>query len=84
MIVNLIFQPTKQVSSESTSSELLRKPAIRKIVFYAIDIYTFKLLLNVVAAGIEVFVPGNTFWYICDKQSAVCELSNVLTPSINS
>jgi hypothetical protein len=63
MIVKLIFQPTEQGSSESTSSELLTKSAIKKLAFYTIDIYTLRLLLNAVTAGNEAFVPGNMFWY---------------------
>jgi hypothetical protein len=47
--------------------------------------YILKLLLKVVIAGIEALVSGNKFVYACvKKKSAACELSHVLSPSINT
>jgi hypothetical protein len=43
--------------------------------------YILKLLLIVGAAVIEVLVTGSKFLYAC---VAACQLSHVLTPSINS
>jgi hypothetical protein len=43
-----------------------------------------KLLLNAVATGIEALILGNKFCMPVSSKSAVCELSQVLTPSINS
>jgi hypothetical protein len=43
------------------------------------------LLLNVVAPGTEEIVLGNkVFVFLCQKKSAVCELSHIRTRSINS
>jgi hypothetical protein len=46
--------------------------------------YILKLLLNVVAAGIEaLLICGNKFFMHVSKKSAACELSHFLTPSIS-
>jgi hypothetical protein len=52
-----------------TSSELLRKLAMRKNVLYTKNIYILKLLLNVVTAGIEALVSGNKFSYAYVKEA---------------
>jgi hypothetical protein len=47
--------------------------------------YILKLILNVVTAEIEAFVIlGKKFLYACVRKSAACELSHILTPSMNS
>jgi hypothetical protein len=43
-----------------------------------------KLRLSVVTAGIEVVASENKFLNAYVKESAACELSYILTPSINS
>jgi hypothetical protein len=67
-----------------TSSELLRKQATGKNYYIQKYIYILNVLLNLVTAGIEVLVSGDKFLYACVKESAACELSHVLTLSINS
>jgi hypothetical protein len=46
--------------------------------------YILKLLLNVVITGIEALVSGVSFCMPVSEKSAACELSHVLTHSINS
>jgi hypothetical protein len=50
--------------------------------FFMKNTYILILLLNVVAPGIEaLIISGNKLLYACVEE--VCELSHVLTPSIN-
>jgi hypothetical protein len=67
------------------SGDLLKTSNERKKCYYVQkQMYILKLHLNVVTAGIEALViSGNNFSYACVK-SAVCELSHILRPSINS
>jgi hypothetical protein len=57
-----------------TSGELLKKQAMQKNIYiYTKNTYILKLLLNVVAAGIEALVVSrNTLLYVCVKE--VCHL----------
>jgi hypothetical protein len=56
----------------------------KKIIVYK-NTYIFMLLLNLVTPGIEALVvSGNKFLYAGVEKSAACELSHILTPSINS
>jgi hypothetical protein len=49
------------------------------------NMYILKLLLNIVTTGTEALVIlGNKFCMPVSKKSAACELSHILTPSINS
>jgi hypothetical protein len=66
---------------KATSSELLTKQAMRKQFI----IYKKYVLRNIVTAGIEAFVVSrNKFLYVRVKEVWICELSHVLTSSINS
>jgi hypothetical protein len=57
----------------------------KKMLLYKKHTYILKVLLSVVAARIEAFVIlGISFCTPVSKKSAACELSHVLTPSINS
>jgi hypothetical protein len=49
------------------------------------NMYILKVLLNIVTTGIEALVisGGISFCMPVSKKSAACELSHVLTPSIN-
>jgi hypothetical protein len=69
-----------------TSDELLTKQTKRKKkLLYAKKSNTLKLLLNVVTAGSEALVASrNEYLHACVKKSAACDLSQALTPSINS
>jgi hypothetical protein len=51
-----------------TSGELLTRQAMRKTL-YAKNTYIHKLLLNIVTAGTEAVVSGNTFLYACVKEA---------------
>jgi hypothetical protein len=58
---------------------------MRKKLLYAKYKYVLKILLNIVIAGIETLVvSGENFCIPVSKNSAACELSHILTPSINS
>jgi hypothetical protein len=55
------------------------------LLIYTKNTYVFKLFPYVVTAGIEALaVSGNMFCVPVSKKSAACDLSNVLTSSINS
>jgi hypothetical protein len=73
-----------QSYSESNLRWSVNKTSNEKMNYYVKNTYILKLLLNLVTAGIEALVSGNKFCMPVSKKSAACELSHVLTPSINS
>jgi hypothetical protein len=62
-----------RVIHKVTSSELLTKQAMKRKMYTKKNTYIFRLLLNVVTAGIEALVIlRNLFLYACAKE--VCHL----------
>jgi hypothetical protein len=67
---------------KANSGDLLTKQAMRKK--YTNNTYILKLLIDVDAAGIEALLHREiSFCVPVSKNSASCELSCLLTPSMN-
>jgi hypothetical protein len=72
-------------NSNMRAIELLTKQVMRrKYLLYTKNTCILKLLPSVFTAGFEALVSMNKFCVRVSEKSATSELSDVLTPSINS
>jgi hypothetical protein len=70
---------------ESNLWQAVNKTSNEKKIIIQKQQYILELLLNVVTTRTEaLIVSGIKFLYACVKKFATCELSHVLTSSINS
>jgi hypothetical protein len=82
-IINVIYKGYSESNLRWAVNKTSNKTT--KNVLHTKNLHILKLLLNVVTAGIEALVVlGNKFCEPVSKKSDTCELSHVLTPSINS